>query len=220
MLGEPIAGDLRALLQTVGREALPEAFEGACTHRLGTIDHQAKRGEVDPLQLLLGQLVFAQAVVTSAVRSRGHRRSNARYQGEPQGRSPQEVDRGEQMRGAAVDDAVYVVTEQAHVVIMRQPRHADLRIGRQAEPGVVNRIRMGDGDPARSARRSRCVLDEQHLGGRPPESTEPAGQQIGGDPFEVEQLGEIVAGAVFREAAWVTKADVDSTRVAPALRAM
>lgn len=160
-LGQPIGRDARLAPQPVPGEALQKAPYRRGPHPLASAHHRAQAAEVDPRDLAIVDLAGPQAIVVAEVGRRCVRGADFRDQAQPGGRRMQKVRRRHAVTGAARYERKQGVADQPHVMVRRQPRHADGRaLDRGA--GIRDDVAVRHHHAPRAARGARGVLQEQH----------------------------------------------------------
>ena len=114
-------GESDARPEAVGREALGEAAQRLRAHRLGAVQRHAPGGEVEPGDLLVGDLVDAQLV--GEVGRRRQRAAVAVDRPQPARRAGEEGERRHQHQRHAEVERAHPAADQPHVVVERQPAH-------------------------------------------------------------------------------------------------
>lgn len=160
-LGQPIGRDARLAPQPVPGEALQKAPYRRGPHPLASAHHRAQAAEVDPRDLAIVDLAGPQAIVVAEVGRRRVRGADFRDQAQPGGRRMQKVRRRHAVTGTARYERKQGVADQPHVMVRRQPRHADGRaLDRGA--GIRDDVAVRHHHAPRAARGARGVLQEQH----------------------------------------------------------
>ena len=113
--------------ETVAREALAEALDGARADRLRAVQRQPPAAEVEALEALVIDLRQAQLV--GEVRRGGQRAAVAVNGPEPALRAQQETQRRHDDQLRADVERGEAGADQAHVVVERQPAHEDVVAG-------------------------------------------------------------------------------------------
>jgi len=135
--GQAVHRQHRARVEAVRREARRKAGQRGRVHRLGAVERDAPRAQVQPLQLVVGHLGGQDLV--GEVGRRRERAAVAVHRAQPACRAREKVLRRHQHERHAVVEAAHPGADQAHVVVQRQP--ADEHVGR---PGADRRARHAD----------------------------------------------------------------------------
>ena len=138
--GEPVRGTHRLGLEPVRREAARKPIDRVRADRLRSVHDDAPAAEVEALDLIVGDLAGAQ--VEREIRGRGDRAAMCVDRPEPARRSREKRQRRHDRDRHPEVQRAQPQANQPHVVIQRQPAHADI-------------VRVGSRAPRRSRERSR-----------------------------------------------------------------
>ena len=161
-LGQAVDRRHRLRRQSAGGEALAEAAHGVGTHRLGAVEGQSPRAQVEAGEVGVGDALEAQLV--GEIRPRRQRAAPAVQRLHPAQRPRQEQQRRHHHERETDVHRRQPGADQPHVVVQRQPAHEDVArrgldrarhgadVGQQV--GVCQRHALGVAGAARG------VLDE------------------------------------------------------------
>jgi len=153
-------------IQAVGLEFLEKAPERLRADRLRRGHQEAQGGEIDAGQGGFRYPARTQAVFVGEIRRRRSGGSLFCDRFEPERRALDEGGRRKAVGGAAAQHNVNVVSEQPHVMMLRQPgdRHGHRVVNHQA--AVALDILRRNHDPLRAAGGAGCVLQKEDFGRR------------------------------------------------------
>ena len=164
-LGQPVHRRHRLPPETVGGEALGEPLDRRRAHRLGAVEGQPPRAQVEPLELRVVDL--GQAELVGEVRAGRDRAPVGVDRPEPSRRAGQEHLRAHHHQRDAEIQAAQPRADQTHVVIQRQPTDERVRPGHRRglahRPDVGEQVGVRERDPFGLAGAARGVLHQREV---------------------------------------------------------